>query len=201
MDGGLAVVVVPADSPGIERRAFWQSPILAGAESDEVVLTNVCVPEEFFLPLGGPGRVDAVQDAGFLWFELLITATYVGIASAMVERVLRAGRGSASDRVNLASELEGAMASLEGIASAMDGGERGNDDLARMILTRYAVQGAIERTTSLAFELLGGMAFIQSPDSAYLLAASRALTLHPPPRLAAGARLDDYLSGLPLILD
>ena len=38
----LAVVIIPtANAPGIERRPFWTNSVLAGAESDEVVLHNV----------------------------------------------------------------------------------------------------------------------------------------------------------------
>jgi alkylation response protein AidB-like acyl-CoA dehydrogenase len=198
---GLAVAVVPAASPGIERRPFWSSPILAGAESDEVVLRDVPVPDDALFPAGGPGRVDALQDRSFLWFELLISASYLGIASALVERVVSAGRGGATERVALAGDLEGAMAALEAGARAMLAGERGNDALARMLLVRYAVQGAIDRATDLAVELLGGMAFIESSDVSYLLAASRALAFHPPSRLSAAGRLDRYLAGEPLVLD
>lgn len=201
MDAGLAAAIIPADTPGLERRPFWKSPILAGAESDEVILRDVFVPDEAFLPLGGSGRLDAVQDRGFLWFELLITASYLGMASALVERALSADRGCADERVSLAIEVESSMTALEGVARAMIAGERGNDQFARMILVRYAVQDAIERATSLAFEMLGGMAFIRSPEVSYLLAASRALTLHPPPRLKTGKRLAEYLTGSPLVLD
>ena len=201
MDAGLAAVIILANTPGIERRAFWNSPILAGAESDEVFLKDVVVPEDAFFPLGGSGRSNAVQDRGFLWFELLITAVYVGIASALVERVLLSRKGGAVERVALVTELEGAMAALEGVARGMDAGERSNSDLARMLLVRYAVQGAIDRASSLAVELLGGMAFIGSPEVAYLLAATRPLALHPPTRLSSCTRLDEYLTGLPLVLD
>jgi len=201
MDAGLAAVMIPADTPGIERRPFWQSPILAGAESDEVILHDVSVPEDEFFPLGGPGRMNAVQDRGFLWFELLISATYLGIASALVERVLLSSKGGAIERVNLASEVEGAMAALEGVARTMRPGDGGNDELARMLLVRYAIQAAIDRAASLAVELLGGMAFIRSAEVSYLLAAARALSLHPPTRLMAGKHLDTYLAGSPLVLD
>ena len=201
MDAGLAAAIIPADTAGLERRPFWQSPILAGAESDEVVLHGVFVPEDALLPLGGSGRSNAVQDRGFLWFELLIAAAYLGIASALVERVLTSGRGSDGDRVGPAAELEGAMASLEGVARGMLAGERGNEDLARMVLVRYAVQAAIERATSLALELLGGMAFIQSAEVSYLLAASRALTLHPPSRPTTAKRLAEYLAGSTFVID
>jgi alkylation response protein AidB-like acyl-CoA dehydrogenase len=163
MDGALAVVVVPVDTPGLERRPFWKSPILAGAESDEVVLRDVVAAEEDFFPLGGAGRWNPVQDRGFLWFELLIKTSYIGIASGLAERVLTSRGGTAAGRVAMATELEGAMATLEGIARAMGAGERGK--LARMILVRYAAQAALDRTTALAFELRGGMAFIESPES------------------------------------
>jgi alkylation response protein AidB-like acyl-CoA dehydrogenase len=43
----LVVLQIPAGSPGIERRPFWSTPVLAGAESDEVVLTDVYVPESW----------------------------------------------------------------------------------------------------------------------------------------------------------
>jgi alkylation response protein AidB-like acyl-CoA dehydrogenase len=201
MDAGLAAAIIPADTPGLERRPFWNSPILAGAESDEVALRDVCVPEGAFLPLGGSGRVNAVQDRGFLWFELLISATYLGIASALVERVLLSGRGGPADRVALATETEGAMAALEGVARAMVAGERDNAQLGRMLLVRYAVQDAVARATSRAVELLGGMAFIGSPEVAYLLAASRGLSLHPPSRPTTAKSLDSFLAGGPLALD
>jgi alkylation response protein AidB-like acyl-CoA dehydrogenase len=201
MDAGLAAAIIPADTPGIERRPFWGSPILAGAESDEVVLRDVCIPEDAFMPLGGSGREGAVQDRGLLWFELLITTSYVGVASNLVERVLVSGRGSSDERVTLATETEGAMAALEGVARAMCSGERGNDELARMLLVRYAVQAAIDRAASLAVELLGAAAFIRSPDVAYLQAATSVLSVHPPPRPAAGKRLDGYLLGSPLVQD
>jgi alkylation response protein AidB-like acyl-CoA dehydrogenase len=201
MDADLAVVVVPAATKGLERRPFWKSPILAGAESDEVVLRDVVVAKEDFMPLGGPGRTNPVQDRGFLWFELLITSSYVGIASGLVERVLTSKKGKATERVAMATELEAAMAALEGIARAMNSGERGNDQFARMIMVRYAIQSALDRATALALELLGGMAFIESPEISYLSAAARPLVFHPPPRFAASERIDAFLSGGRLVLD
>jgi alkylation response protein AidB-like acyl-CoA dehydrogenase len=201
MDAGLAVVILPADTPGLQRRPFWQSPILAGAESDEVILRDVCVAADDFFPLGGPGRQSSVQDRGFVWFELLSTASYLGMASALVERVLLSERGGATERVRLATEVEGAMAALEGVARAMGPGEWGNDELARILLVRYAVHGALSRAAALAVELLGGITFIRSPEVSYLLAAVHVLPVHPPQRPSAAKALNEYLLGSPLVLD
>ncbi|HEV3258201.1 MAG TPA: hypothetical protein VG013_15055 [Gemmataceae bacterium] len=83
----------------------------------------------------------------------------------------------------------------------MSAGERGNDMLAWMLLIRYAILGAIDRAASLAVELLGANAFLHSPEVAYLFAATRVLSVHPPGRPRAAQRLNDYLSGSLLVLD
>ncbi len=199
-DSTFAVLLIPARSDGIACRPFWKSPVLAGAESDEVILTDVSVPEALAFVTDLPGELDPIQTCGFLWFELLITASYLGMASALVERVLSAQRGHHTDRALLGIELESAMTALEGIACQMTSGGIGADLLGRMLLVRYAVERAIERATDLALALLGGMAFIQSAEVSYLLAASRGLSLHPPTRGSMSEALAAHRAGAALRL-
>jgi alkylation response protein AidB-like acyl-CoA dehydrogenase len=196
----FAVLLIPAQSPGIERRPFWESSVLTGAESDEVVLTDVTVPNDLAWFAGSSADLDPVQTSGFLWFELLIAATYLGTASALAERVFDRERGNRTDRMQLAIELESAMAAIEGIARWMSTGAKDQDVLARMLLVRYAVEGAIGRASNLAVELLGGIAFIRSAEIAYLLAACRALAFHPPSRTSMSQAMMDYLAGEPLAI-
>ncbi len=202
-DGGpdrLAIVLIPAESEGIERTRFWQSPALAGAESDQVTLTDVLVPEALvFYPEDG-ASMDPVQARGFVWFELLVSASYLGAASRLAERVLEQGKGSAEDRALLAVELETAAAALEQVARSAD--ETADNDalLARALFARYACERTIERVVMTASALAGGMAFISSPEVAYLLGATRALAFHPPSRAAASGPLAAYLAGAPLTL-
>jgi len=197
----LAVAIIPSNSPGIERRPFWTNAILAGAESDEVVLDNVAVQEKLVTYLGSPGQLDALQSRGFLWFELLISASYLGMAAGLAERVIEAGRGSAAERAQLGIEILGALAALEGIARAMAGEEGENrEELARALFVRFTVQRAIESATALATELLGGMAFIRSFEPSYLRAAAHGLVFHPPGRFSALPALAKYLEGEPLVI-
>ncbi len=210
--GRLAIILVPAASEGISRRPFWNSWVLAGAESDEVVLEDVFVPEALvFYPDDAGGRMDPVQSRGFVWFELLIAAAYVGAASGLVARVLGAGRGSAADRAGLGIELETAMAALERVALDLDAGApvadggaggtlRDDDLLGRALCVRYAVEQTLARVSDSAAALAGGMAFIESSDLAYLLAATRPLAFHPPGRAGAAASLDAWLTGAPMEL-
>lgn len=193
-----AVAVVPADADGLRRKPFWRSTVLGGAESDEVILENVEISDEQLFFPEVEKSLDAVESGGFLWFELLVSASYLGVASALVEQVLMRKRGDEAERMQLVIDTEGAMAALEGVARSMQTGDRSEDLLVQSLLVRYSVQQAIERVTARAVELLGGMAFIGSPDVAYLYAASRALAFHPPSRLSVAPAIDRYLMGQPM---
>jgi alkylation response protein AidB-like acyl-CoA dehydrogenase len=172
--GRTAVVLIPADTQGIERARFWRSTALAAAESDQVTLNEVFVPDTLIFYPQDTESMDPVQARGFVWFELLVSASYLGAATNLAERVIERGRGSEVDRAGFAIELESSAAALEHVAATA----AGTDDN----------------------DAAGGMAFIESPDIAYLLAATRALAFHPPSREAAAAPLVRYLSGGPLML-
>lgn len=195
-----ALAVIPADSPGIERYVFWGSFALTGTESHEVRLNEVYVPDEYIYNMGDPSRLSTVVSQSFIWFELLASATYLGIASSLVERTLVANKGIPSERVTLAIEIEGAMSALKGVACSIMNSERGDSALAQALFVRYLVQNVIERVTTRAAELLGGMAFVKSPEVAYLLASARALAFHPPSRLSVISGLDNYLLGESLVI-
>lgn len=193
----LAIVLIPATDPGISRRPFWESFVLPGAESDEVILTDVFVPDMMVFRPAEATMTDPIQGRGFLWFELLVAASYIGVASALVERVLHSGRGTAQDRVALAADLESAMAAVEAVAGCLPA----EDDqaverlLTRSLYVRYGVENAIARTAMAAAALAGGIAFVSAPDIAYLLAASRALAMHPPAVGPVSEALDRSLRG------
>ncbi|MEV6210449.1 acyl-CoA dehydrogenase family protein [Kitasatospora sp. NPDC051914] len=196
----MAVAVIPADSPGLEIRPFWNNFALAGAESDEVVLKDVEVPPRLVVMTDSTEnqQPDKLQTSGFIWFELLAAASYLGAASALVEGVLSAGRAAAVERAALVTEAEAAMTMLEGVARAKDAGEQGEEMLAKVLCVRYAVQDAIGRINRRAVELLGGTSFIGSGDAAYMSAACAGLMFHPPSRTHMSDQLCDYFAGRPL---
>jgi alkylation response protein AidB-like acyl-CoA dehydrogenase len=144
--------------------------------------------------------MDPIQARGFVWFELLISASYLGTASNLAERAIARGRGSDEDRAGLVIELEAAAAALEQIAGFAAGADDNDALLARALYVRFATERAIERVAMSAAAVLGGMAFIESPEVAYLLAATRALAFHPPSRAAAAGPIARYVAGGPLIL-
>jgi len=195
----FAVALVPASAPGLEVSDFWGSSVLAGAQSEAVTLSDVPVEPNLVI---GVENADAVQTASFLWFELLITASYIGMASSLVERVIAAERGDPALRTAMVADLESAMASLAAVAHRMEQGERSESLLVQALLYRYAAQDAISRSVTSAVEQLGGMAFIGGEDVSYFASASRALAFHPPQRQRAGSQaILAALAGEPLKID
>jgi alkylation response protein AidB-like acyl-CoA dehydrogenase len=198
----MGLLMLPADTPGVSIHPFWSTFALAGAESNEVRLTDVLVtPDQIIAP--DPALADAMTQlttVGLIWFQMTVCATYTGIASALVERVLNRARGSVTDRAALAVKIESAAALTEGLARRIMDGETDNDALASSLVTRYAVQDTILTAVNQAVELLGGMAFIGSYDVAYLAAASQAIAFHPPSRASTAGGLLDYYHGYPMVV-
>lgn len=193
-------VLIPAEDPGISRHPFWGSPIFAGAENGEVRFTNIVVPDAHIIRCGTAARPDPAMRLCFVWFELLITAAYLGIASELVGRALERTKVSASLRARLASELELCGSALEGLGIQLGAGEVSEALLARTLQVRYAVQDAIERMSGGGFEALGGSEFQKDGEIAYRLAACRCLAFHPPQRDAMASSLIQYFAGAPLEL-
>ncbi|GAB2509151.1 acyl-CoA dehydrogenase family protein [Nocardia heshunensis] len=195
----LALVVIPAASPGIEVRTLTDSPVFPGSETDEVILTDVEVGDDSVSFFGTTDSLNEALGAAWLTFSVLVSACYLGIASGLVARVLDGRRGTAAERMTMVGDLETAMAAIEAVATEIGQGSFEPDTVARALHLRFATQRVIERTSALATELLGGIAFLTG-SSAHLYTACRALAFHPPARTNIAEPLDRFLAGEPLIV-
>jgi alkylation response protein AidB-like acyl-CoA dehydrogenase len=198
MTQGFAVVF--NDGTEVARERFWNTSVLQAADSNALVFNDVFVPDERML------LAEAVDDhavaasaeetslSGLCWFQLMVGGTYLGVASALVNMLLNKRNSDDAQLAQLAIELEGAHQALVGTARELEEQRAADLDIYNKALcTRFMVQGAVERATNLAVELLGGMAFIASDEVAYLLAASRAICFHPISRSAATPLLAAFL--------
>jgi alkylation response protein AidB-like acyl-CoA dehydrogenase len=199
----LVLLLVPAESEGLAVHPFWQGDILAGAESDEVRLTDVFVDERLATraEVTDTGEVDELQTVGFMWFEMLISACYLGMASALVERVFDGERVGPQTRATIGVRLETATLLLERVAGLLDAGASDGGALTKAMIARYGAQDAINDAVGAAVEALGGISFITDPEVAYLQSATRCLTFHPPSRSATFGPLAESLAGNALLLN
>jgi len=199
----LAVVLIPAGTPGVRTEPFWVSPALAGAESDAVIVEDVLVPNELVVRTQmTPGdQLDDVHRTGFLWFELLMTASYTGIAAGLLERALSGSRASAEALLRIAAPIDLVASSLDHLAAELDAGICDDALLTRALLTWFAAQDLLTSSAAAAVEALGGMAFIGSDDAATTLASVHCLAFHPPSRGRSAAAVIDSLRGAALAFD
>ncbi|MFE7467595.1 acyl-CoA dehydrogenase family protein [Streptomyces sp. NPDC057499] len=198
----LALALVPATAEGLTVHPFWGNDVLAASESDEVRLTDVFVPDSMVIRTTAedPGRLDDLQAAGVIWFEMLISAGYAGAAAALAEVVVERERGTAGERAGVVIDTESAFQLLEGVARKVRDGLEGDEAVAEVLVARYAAQDLLARAADQSLQLLGGVDFIRSPDHARLAASVRPLVFHPPGRPAASGPLVEYLAGRPLDL-
>jgi alkylation response protein AidB-like acyl-CoA dehydrogenase len=198
--GQLVNVMIPADAPGIRREPFWGNRVLQAAETSAVVLDGVHVPDPMIIPVGDPAGSAPQIVSNMLWFQLLITAAYVGVATGQVERLLLADRGTPGDRVAALAPLETVTSALEAAAMALDAGRFDENLLGQVLLIRYTAQRAIAEATDRVLELRGGMAFVTSCEGSDALLSSRGLAFHPPAEIAMRGPIDRWLHGEGLTL-
>ena len=190
----LALAVIPRDSPGLSVRPFWSTPVLAGAQSDEVALEQVFVPARAIADMGPIGTTADSLRAALVWFELLIAATYLGICAALLERALSTPKVSTA-LGEVIAEIEGATYALEAVGMRVDASGRAASLIGPALIARCAAERAVTRAATMAIEALGGRAFISSADVAYLHSASCCLVFHPPGRRAAAESIVDFVRG------
>ncbi|MCA1712755.1 MAG: acyl-CoA/acyl-ACP dehydrogenase [Actinobacteria bacterium] len=200
-EGQFAVVLVSAADPGLSVSPFWASPVLAAAQSDAVTVTDAFVDDRLVFYSGSSRMLDAVQTTAFRWFELLISASYIGMGSRLASLCLESPRTGARDCESSAGALDAVMQAILGAARDLDqpiGSGNDSDGLAKALHVRYLAQAVLADTVRTAVVALGGQAFITNPVVSYLQNAAQALAFHPPALDASAPRLRDHMLGKPL---
>ncbi|MEU5865318.1 hypothetical protein ABZ815_29410 [Nonomuraea sp. NPDC047529] len=146
------------------------------------------------------GQLHVLLTASFAWYQLLMTGSRLGAASALVERVLLDDRVPESERVRLMVETEGAMSAAEAVACRIDAGGPDESTLADSLHVRYCVQDALSRVVPRAVELLGDLDPTASDEVGHLATCANELALQPPARTRMTGPLAAYLAGGPLTI-
>lgn len=177
--------MLPSNASGLQVRPFWKSNVLAAAGSEEVVLEDVFVPDSMIFVPGAEDqesqdKMRALEALGLSSFQLFVAGSYVGVATNLAARIAASTTVSNADLVDVYTEVEGAMLTLEGAAHRIANKPFLSEvNLAETMAARFAAQKNLQRAVDLAVELLGGNAFIGDPLVSYLQATSRCLAFHP----------------------
>jgi len=178
--GELLNVIVDPNHSTVTRERFFHNPVLGNTESDSITLNNTPVSESYIFPLGSLSSVKPFTNVAFLWFELLATASYLGMASRLIQMAVDTRDKAVVRLSEVIINFETHRMALQYLAIQMDSDDRSDSLLAKTLNVRYNVQKAIVEMTSTCFELLGGLSFVQSTEAQNIMIASRALCFHPP---------------------
>ncbi|KKI89140.1 hypothetical protein WQ54_28405 [Bacillus sp. SA1-12] len=192
----LAIIIIPSHTPGIKVNDFWNHWILKGTDTHEVVLEDVFVADEDIFHAGTEENVSPVILNGLIWFEILATASYIGVVSSMMERVIKSGKHINIEKVHeLTADLVQSMNALEGIAYKFINNQFVDLLLNEVLLVRESIERKIEQISTQSAKLLGGMNFLTSLDTSYLLLVSQLLTFHPPSKQERLELFKQYIYG------
>ena len=181
---GYAQAFVDSNAEGLRVEPFWHSPVFRAAQSHAVHLDGVRLPAERLFPLRGPqGRSFA---AGcYIWFQLLISASYLGVAHCIAlaaDPRRRSGSAAWTDAVARLGRLEA------GVVEAARAVDQGADERTRLNLAVRARDRLEDELAAVGGRLLraaGGAGFALNGLPTTLTGALNAMAFHPPQR---GAR-------------
>lgn len=181
---GFAQAFVDARSPGIEREPFWRSTVLLAAESHAVRLDEVHVPSSKVFALSGDSGARFATDC-YVWFQLLISAAYLGIAHCVASATpgpRRAGSARWRDAVAGLADLEDAVVAA---ARTVDDGMPPHEQLRAAVRARDRVEDEVAELGGRLLRAAGGGTFASTGLFTELTGALNAIAFHPPAR---GAR-------------
>ncbi|MBX8944117.1 MULTISPECIES: acyl-CoA dehydrogenase family protein [Lysinibacillus] len=192
-DGRLGVFTIPKDSQGIEVRDFWKHWILKGSETEEIVLTDVKVPKESMFVAGNEEELHPSIVRGLIWFELIVSTSYIGVCSSLIEKVISKGSLPPYEMRNMVSLIEAAMNAIEGLAHKFSMNYTENV-LSEVIFVRKSIEDIIKGVASDATRLLGGMQFITNKEISYQLLVCQLLHFHPPAKQESFQIMDNFFA-------
>ncbi|MEU7020896.1 acyl-CoA dehydrogenase family protein [Streptomyces sp. NPDC046203] len=183
---GVSAFLVPADTPGLTRRAIHGKLGLRGQATAELVLDGVRVPESALL--GPEGKGFAVAMSALAKGRMSVAAGCVGIAQAALDAAVRYagereqfGRPIASYQLvqelisDIAVDVDAARLLTWRVADLIDRGEEFATAASKAKL--YASEAAV-RAANNALQVFGGYGYIDEYPVGKLLRDARVMTLY-----------------------
>ncbi|KZN41057.1 acyl-CoA dehydrogenase family protein [Pseudoalteromonas luteoviolacea] len=188
----FAVAMIHKATEGISVEKFWQAPFLQASQSEAVVLDNVFVPHSMMVNVDEKSAYQS-HIAGFVWFELITCASYLGMVYGLVTRACEQGRLSGDDKARAYIQLEASTLSLKAVANEMN--NQTQDTLAHILAIRYQLQDVLASVTQTTLSLVGGINYINDSYFGTIAQIVHAFNFHPPAKQAMYSPLNQYFSG------
>lgn len=213
----VLVALVPRKMPGISTLPTWNTMGMRSSGSDTLVLERCFIADPLVVYHGVPGAAaDHDIVAGIIWFCLVITASYLGLAERAMavardtlahSRIahLHSARAELPSFQALIGQQAAALLTLEtscaGLARAMDARADPQLLLAAALGLKQHAARVVPEALGVMVEACGGMAYARSSPLERLWRDAQAIRFHPPTPVPVAQYLGRRALGLPAQLD
>lgn len=216
-EGGKQVIgmfVVPRNTPGIEIVETWDTMSMRATASHDMVIKDCWVPAQANVGMRQPGDTDVGANVILIWFCSSVASVYLGIATAardfavewaktrkpvLFERPISHFPGVQFHVADMEIELAAARALVRQTAREwMDGGLRGREDLARIILPKYHATNAAVRIVDQAMTVVGAPGIFRRHPLQRFYRDVRPGTFHPMTNDVAKELIGKTALGIPM---
>jgi alkylation response protein AidB-like acyl-CoA dehydrogenase len=201
------VALCPAGSPGLKVEGDWPSLGMRASDTARLELTDVEIDRRLVFHEASVGTIDDIVIEGLIWFVVLITATYHGVLSSLVELAARASSRCLPQRkldalVNAATELSTLGAACRDIGHRWsDGTLRGTTAMAAAAALRIQLSATTDRVLAGLRPVLGAVVYTRDTPASGLVLDALAAHHHPPSIPLCESLIASAGSGQPLSLD
>lgn len=185
---GRGIALVERGADGLHAEESWPGEILTATDSHSLVFDRVRVEADHILESHGSSaeatmaglELAHAEMALSCLFQLMVSVTYLGMTTALCERVIERSAGTPGRRLQALSRAEGAAMAVYRLAELLDAGDFSGYHLTRSMMIGHHAIVQIEEAVTHAVRALGGSGFLTSPEVQYLVLATRCASFHPP---------------------
>ncbi|WP_130800274.1 acyl-CoA dehydrogenase family protein, partial [Streptomyces otsuchiensis] len=202
------LALVPRTSPGLAVEGEWPSLGMTGSDTARLVLRHVEVDDRLVFHRGPADAIDETVVSGMVWFAVLLTATYHGVLSALVDEAARqmTTAGTYGPRTALLGRATRELLTLGGACRQLAtdftaGAVDGHAALAAAVGLRASLSETRDRVLGALTPVLGGRLYGRGQRAAALLVDSLAVHHHPPSLLTCDEVVGAHCAGREITFD
>jgi alkylation response protein AidB-like acyl-CoA dehydrogenase len=201
------VALCPTGSPGLTVEGGWPSLGMADSDTAKLVFREVQVDQRLVFHRAPADTIDDTVISGVVWFAVLVTATYHGVLSGLLDVAVQGVRnGPAGPRIPLLGRATRELLALGGACRQLardweDGALAGRAALAAAMGLRAGLSDTRERVLAALTPVLGSRLYTRGHPAAGYLVDSLAVHHHPPSLLACDEAVGAFCAGRELSFD
>ncbi|MFF5669762.1 acyl-CoA dehydrogenase family protein [Streptomyces hygroscopicus] len=202
------LALCPRSSPGLEVGGEWPSLGMTDSDTARLVLNDVEIDDRLVFHRGPADVIDENVVSGMTWFVVLLTATYHGVLSGLLDVAYRqvTGAGTFGPRTALLGRATRELQTLGGacrqFATDFESGTVGGQAaLATAMGLRASLSDTRDRVLTAVTPVIGSRVYGRGQQAASLLIDSLAVHHHPPSLLTCDEAVGAFCTGRAISFD